>query len=47
MKAILKKVIGNIYKQLGTIYFSTKEKAQQAIEDVVEPFMAEHPDFVW
>ena len=28
-------------------YFSTEEKAYQAIEEVVKPFMAKHPDFVW
>lgn len=29
------------------VYFSTKERAQQAIEDVVLPFMSEHPEFEW
>lgn len=31
----------------GDVHFTTKEKAEQAIEEVVKPFMAEHPDFVW
>lgn len=30
-----------------TPYFSKREIVEQAIEDVVEPFMAEHPEFVW
>ena len=34
-------------KNCGTIYFSAEEIAEQAIEDVVEPFIAEHPEFVW
>ena len=29
------------------IYFSTREGAERAIKEVVEPFMKEHPDFVW
>ena len=31
----------------GTVYFKDRETADQAIEDVVKPFLAEHPDFVW
>lgn len=31
----------------GITYFSTKEKAEQAIKEVIKPFMIEHPDFVW
>ena len=30
-----------------TVYFSTKEGAERAAEEVVRPFMKEHPDFVW
>lgn len=30
-----------------TIYFSTEEGAERAIGEVVEPFMKEHPEFVW
>lgn len=29
------------------VYFSSDEAAEQAIKEVVEPFMKEHPDFVW
>ena len=36
----------NLFKESVT-YFSTNEKAEQAIKEVVKPFMAEHPDFVW
>lgn len=34
-------------KTLSTIHFSNKEIAKQAIQDVIEPFMKEHPEFVW
>lgn len=36
-----------ICKNQGTVYFSKEEVAKQAIRDVVEPFMKEHPEFVW
>ena len=29
------------------VYFSTKDGAERAIEEVVEPFVKEHPEFVW
>ena len=34
-----------VAKSLTEVYFSKKEVAEKAIEDVVEPFMKEHPDF--
>lgn len=34
------------YKALD-VYFSSKEGAERAIKEVVEPFMKELPDFVW
>lgn len=33
--------------QYSYIYFSSEKGAEQAIKEVVEPFMKEHPDFVW
>ena len=29
------------------VYFSSADSARSAIKEVVEPFMKEHPDFVW
>lgn len=29
------------------IYFHTKEIAQQAIKEIIKPFIAEHPEFKW
>ena len=29
------------------VYFSSDEAAKRAGREVVEPFMKEHPDFVW
>lgn len=37
----------DVFKQQGTVYFSSKEGALQAIKEVVKPFMKEHPEFVW
>ena len=37
----------DVFKQQGTVYFSSKEGALQAIKEVVKPFMKEHSDFVW
>lgn len=34
-------------KENGTIYFKDGGTAQSAIEEIVKPFMAEHPEFVW
>lgn len=34
-------------KQQGTVYFSSNDVAVAAIEEVVKPFMAAHPEFVW
>lgn len=31
----------------GAVYFSSLKLAQEAIETIVKPFVAEHPDFVW
>lgn len=31
----------------GGVYFSDREGVKRAINEVVEPFMKEHPDFVW
>lgn len=35
------------YKIQGAVYFATRNSAEQAIEEVIEPFLKEHPDFVW
>lgn len=29
------------------VWFSSEDAAKRAIEEVVEPFMKEHPEFVW
>lgn len=34
------------YKASG-VYFSSEEGTQRAIKEVVEPFIKEHPEFVW
>lgn len=31
----------------NSIWFYTREIAENAIKEIIEPFMAEHPDFVW
>ena len=37
----------NNYNHSQSTYFSKAEVARQAIEDVVKPFMKEHPNFKW
>ena len=34
-------------KLQGVVYFKDEKTALDAIEDVVNPFLAEHPEFVW
>ena len=34
-------------KHGSSVYFTDGKVAKQAIEDVVKPFMKEHPEFVW
>lgn len=35
------------YVYPGEIYFPTKEIANNAIEEIVKPFMKQHPEFAW
>lgn len=40
--------IGTSYNcKNANIFFSEKDAAQRAIKEVVEPFVKEHPEFVW
>lgn len=34
-------------KSISDVFFAENEVAEKAIEEVVKPFMKEHPDFVW
>lgn len=38
--------VNDAFKYQG-VYFSTREGAERTINEVVEPFMKEHPEFVW
>ena len=33
------------YQHTGVVYFHSHEIAENAIKEIIEPFMAEHPDF--
>ena len=35
------------WAQYNSVFFHTKEIAENAINDIVKPFMAEHPYFIW
>lgn len=35
------------WKTIGVVHFHTREAAENAIKEIVEPFMAEYPDFKW
>lgn len=37
----------DFYSKGNNTYFPSKEIAKRAIEEIVKPFMAKHPDFVW
>ena len=41
--------VGRGYRQkiLGTVYFRNESIAEAAINEIVKPFLAAHPDFVW
>ena len=42
------KIADNCHQQTeGTIYFHTKGIAYRAIDEIILPFMKEHPEFVW
>lgn len=34
-------------KHSGVVYFTSEKVTEQAFEDVIKPFMKEHPEFVW
>lgn len=38
--------VNDVFKYQG-VYFSTREGAGRAIEEVIKPFIKEHPEFVW
>lgn len=38
---------GQTRYRIRDVYFSTRSDAVNAIEEVIKPFMKEHPDFVW
>lgn len=35
------------YSAMGSVYFPSQELAQRAINEIVKPFMKDHPEFVW
>lgn len=35
------------HQDFSTVYFISKKIAEAAIKDIIEPFMAAHPDFKW
>ena len=39
--------LANVEQHFSTVYFSTAQAAYQAIKEVAEPFMKEHPEFKW
>ena len=40
-------VAGFVSHKFDSVWFSSEEAAERAIEEVVKPFVKEHPDFVW
>ena len=37
----------NKYQTTSTIYFYSKEITQRAIDEIIKPFITEHPDLKW
>lgn len=35
------------WRHQGTVFFSSRCVAERAIDEIVKPFMVEHPEFVW
>lgn len=40
-------VVGFVFRKFADVWFSSEEGAKRAIKEVVEPFIKEHPEFVW
>lgn len=40
-------VSNNCWQQYNGQYYRTEEIAKRAIDEIILPFMKEHPDFVW
>ena len=39
--------VWHVSQPIGVVYFNTKETAENAIKEIIEPFMAAHPNFKW
>jgi len=37
----------SVWKTEACVYFPTMKSAEKALEEIIKPFMAEHPEFVW
>jgi hypothetical protein len=35
------------HREPGAVYFEDKQTAEKAIEEIVMPFVADHPEFRW
>lgn len=46
-KGIVSTNVNDSNKVQGVVYFKDKATAKAAIEEIVKPFLAAHPDFVW
>lgn len=42
-----KLAISRNYESFSEIYFKDEKTAKQAIEEIIKPFIKEHPEFVW
>ena len=40
-------IAGFVSHKFDSVWFSSEEGAKRAIKEVVEPFIKEHPEFVW
>ncbi len=40
-------VLTDVIKEQGMVYFKSRSIAEKAVQEVIMPFMTEHPNFVW
>ena len=40
-------VASHKFRSFSEVYFKDEKTAKQAIDEIIKPFMKQHPEFVW